>query len=148
MGVRLALPWTWYPAIPGLLWIAAFMTADRMRQRKRQAGPADSLVRGVESSLAEVEHQIWLLRNVHWWYLLPLTIPILAFFVQVFWQVPGAAVWESAVATSFGAAIVGGVFAWIYRLNQAAVRATLEPRRQELASMLKGLTEDVPPLSS
>jgi hypothetical protein len=142
MGVRLALPWTWYLAIPGLLWIAAFMTANRMRKRKRRAGTAEPLVRGVESSLAEVEHQIWLLRNVHWWYLLPLSIPILAFFGQVFWQVPGAAVWESAVATCFGAAIVAGIFAWIYRLNQAAVRTTLEPRRRELASMLRGLTDE------
>ena len=65
MGVGIGLPWTWYLVMPGIVWIAAFMTVDRMRQRRRRALPGDPLVRGVESSLAEVEHQIWLLRNVH-----------------------------------------------------------------------------------
>ena len=41
----------------------------------------------MESSLAQVEHQIWLLRNVFWWYLLPLALATLAFFGQVAWQV-------------------------------------------------------------
>ena len=86
MGVGIGLPWTWYLVMPGIVWIAAFMTADRMRQRRRRALPGEPLVRGVESSLAEVEHQIWLLRNVHWWYLLPLAVPMLAFFAHTFWQ--------------------------------------------------------------
>src|SRR4051794_14562102 len=64
MGVGIGLPWTWYLMIPGIVWIAVFMTADQMRQRRRRAGPDAPLVRGVESALAEVEHQIWLLRNV------------------------------------------------------------------------------------
>src|SRR4051795_3405369 len=71
MGVGIGLPWTWYLVMPGIVWIAAFMTADRMRQGRRRALPGESLVRGVQGSLAEVEHQIWLLRNVQWWYLMP-----------------------------------------------------------------------------
>ena len=85
MGVGIGLPWSWYLVIPGLVWIAAFMTIDRMRQRRR-AGPGDSLVRGMESALADVEHQTWLLRNVFWWYQLPLAVPIMAFFAQTFWR--------------------------------------------------------------
>src|SRR4051812_23874018 len=56
MGVGIGLPWTWYLVMPGIVWIAAFMTADRRLQRRRRAQPSDPLVRGVESSLAEVEH--------------------------------------------------------------------------------------------
>src|SRR6476469_8289378 len=43
MGVGMGLPWTWYLVMPGLLWIAAFMTIDRMRQRRRRALPGDPL---------------------------------------------------------------------------------------------------------
>jgi hypothetical protein len=146
MGVGIGLPWTWYLEMPALLWVAVFMTADRMRQRRRRAGPGDTLIRGVECSLAEVEHQIWLLLNVVWWYLLPLGIPMLAFFAQTFWQASRGDVWEAAIATSFVTVVVGGVLAWVYWLNQKAVRAVLEPRRQELAAMLKSLSDE--PLST
>ena len=142
MGVGIGLPWTWYLVMPGIVWIAAFMTADRIRQRRRRALPGDPLVRGVESSLAEVEHQIWLLRNVHWWYLLPLAVPMLAFFAHTFWRLSRGNVWEVAIATSFVTVIVGGVYTWIYWINQKAVRSTLEPRRQEQISMLRALSDE------
>jgi hypothetical protein len=144
MGLGIGLPWTWYLVMPGIVWIAVFMTADRMRQRRRRAGPGEPLIRGVECSLAEVEHQIWLLRNVAWWYLLPLAVPMLAFFAHTFWQLSRGNVWEMAIATSFVTVVVGGVNAWVYWINQKAVRSTLEPRRQELASMLRGLSDEPP----
>src|SRR5438270_3599908 len=106
MGVGIGLPWTWYLVMPGIAWIAAFMTIDRMRQRRRRALPGDPLARGVAGALAEVEHQIWLLRNVHWWYLLPLGVPMLAFSAHIFWQPSRGDVWEAAVATSFATAVV------------------------------------------
>ena len=146
MGVGMGLPWTWYLMMPGIVWIAAFMTADRMLQQRRRALPGDPLVRGVESSLAEVEHQIWLLRNVHWWYLLPLAVPMLAFFAHTFWRVSRGNLWEAAVATSFATVVVGGVYTWIFWINQKAVRSTLEPRRQELRSLLRSLSDE-PPLA-
>src|SRR6187401_721812 len=49
MGVGIGLPWSWYLVIPGLLWIAGFMTTDRMRQSRKRAGPGEPLVRGVAS---------------------------------------------------------------------------------------------------
>src|SRR4051794_3866531 len=57
MGVGIGLPWTWYLVMPGIVWIGAFMTADRIRQGRRRALPGESLARGVQRSLAEVEHQ-------------------------------------------------------------------------------------------
>jgi hypothetical protein len=146
MGVGIGLPWTWYLMMPGIVWIAAFITVDRRHQRRRRALPGDPLVRGVESSLAEVEHQIWLLRNVHWWYLLPLAAPMLAFFAHTFWRLSRRGVWEAAIATSFVTVVVGGVYTWIYWINQKAVRSTLEPRRQELTSLLRSLSDE-PPLT-
>jgi hypothetical protein len=151
LGVGLGLPWSWYLVIPGLLWIAAFMTIDRLRRKKRRAGPGDSLVRGVGSALAEVEHQIWLLRNVFWWYQLPLAVPIMAFFAHTFWRLSRGSVGGMVMAffaTSFVTVFVGAVNVWIYWINQKAVRSALEPRRQELAAMLRGLSDEPPPSSS
>lgn len=91
-----------------------------------------------------MEHQIWLLRNVFWWYLLPFTVAISAFFAHVAWQ---SAVktndWLEAFA--FAAFLFGFVFAlyyWIYRLNQRAVRVQLEPQRRELLALLASLTDE------
>src|SRR5215216_17159 len=66
MGVKLSSLWTWYLAIPALFWIAGFMIVDRIRQKPRQSLPGDTLRSSIESSLAQVEHQIWLLRNIFW----------------------------------------------------------------------------------
>src|SRR3954447_19991766 len=81
LGTRRSMPWTWYLTVPALLWIAGYMLADRMRHKRQPAGTGEPLRQHVESSLAQVDHQIRLLRNVFWWYLLPLALPILAFFI-------------------------------------------------------------------
>lgn len=79
-----------------------------------------------------------------WWYQLPLAAPMLAFFAHVFRQLPRGNLWEFAAATSIGAAIVGGFSGWTYRVNQRSVGSTLEPRRQELVAMLRGLPDEPP----
>lgn len=142
LGVRNSSPWTWYLTVPALLWIAGFMLVDRMRhQRRPESG--EPLRQRVESSLAQVDHQIWLLRNVQWWYLLPLALAMLAFFGQVTWQLRSGGWWTvlaAALAVIVGALTFGGV----YRLNQFAVRSELEPRRQELEALLKSLDDETP----
>jgi 4-hydroxybenzoate polyprenyltransferase len=142
MGVELSLPWAWYLAVPAFLWIAGYMLADRRIQRRREAGPGEPLRRHVESSLRQVEHQIRLLRNVLWWYLLPLAVPMLAFFGQVSWRVRAiGSWWGSFVFFTIGAAIVVAVFAGVYKVNQVAVRDDLEPRRRELRALLADLDD-------
>ena len=80
MGIGMSLPWTWYLTVPALLWIAGFMLVDRRLHPQRPSDPGEPLLFYVKESLAQVEHQIWLLRNVFWWYLLPPSISIKAFF--------------------------------------------------------------------
>ena len=141
LGDKLSSPWTWYLCVPGLLWIAGFMLVDRRRQRRKQAAPGDDLRRSVESSLAQVEHQIVLLRNILWWYLLPLFVPMTIFVAHVAWRsgssnvgrLAGFAMMELMFAVIFG---------FIFWLNQFAVRKQLEPRRKELQTLLKGLDEN------
>jgi len=140
MGIKQSLPWSWYLVVPTLLWIAGFMIADRVRQRRRQPEPGDTLRGSIESSLAQVEHQIWLLRNVFWWYLLP------PFAAMMIW--PAHRTWQTrddglkSLAEFAGIALTFALVGWfIYWLNQFAVRKDLEPRRQELQALLTGLDE-------
>jgi hypothetical protein len=142
LGVKHALPWTWYLMLPTLLWIAGFMLIDRMRRRRSDVF-AQPLRQQVEYSLAQVEHQIWLLRNILWWYLLPFAGPMMAFLAQVAWQKRSGG-WGIALNVAIVAAMAAITFASIYWLNRHAVRSRLEPRRQELEAMLISLSDDSP----
>jgi len=141
MGAKMALPWTWYLTVPVFLWIAGFMLVDRLRQKRRPVEPADTLRHHIEASLAEVDHQIRLLRNVFWWYLLPPGLSILAFFAQVTWQIRDGG-WLTAVSAAGAILIAGLVLGGIYWLNQFAVRTELTPRRDELAALLSDLHDE------
>ncbi|MBA4107813.1 MAG: hypothetical protein C0485_18925 [Pirellula sp.] len=138
MGMTMSLPWTWYLTVPALVFVAGFILADRKRHPKRPSGPGEPLLFYVKESLAQVEHQIWLLRNVFWWYLLPFSLSITAFFLQVTWN--GSSDWWEFV---FSAGAMGlfllVVYGGIYFFNQYAVRKQLEPRRQDLLKLIASL---------
>jgi CubicO group peptidase (beta-lactamase class C family) len=140
LGAKYSLPWTWYLAVPALLWIASFMLVDRRRHKRHPPEPGEPPGRHVEDSLAQVEHQIWLLRNVLWWYLLPPGLAILAFFGQVGWLARDSG-WMVALVVAGMAAVVVLLFAGLYWLNQRAIRSELEPRRRELQALLASLKE-------
>jgi magnesium-transporting ATPase (P-type) len=147
LGVKQSSPWTWYLTVPALLWIAGFMLADRMRHKRQPPEPDEPLRQRVETSLAQVEHQIWLLRNVFWWYLLPIALSLLAFFGQSAWQ-ERAGGWWTALAVSMVVAIGVIVLGGVYWLNQYAIRSELEPRRRELETLLTSLQDETPAASS
>jgi len=144
LGSWLSLPWTWYLTIPGLIWIAAFMLVDRRRHSQRPPEPDGPLREQITYSLAQVEHQIWLLRNVLWWYILPIAVPCLAFFVQNAWEsyVRGREFVDFVPPFLFSATVCGGIMAFVYWLNQKAVRSGLEPRRKELETLLSSLGDE------
>jgi CubicO group peptidase (beta-lactamase class C family) len=133
LGARFSLPWTWYLVVPALVWVAGFILVDRMRHNQQANEPGEPLHQSVKESLTQVEHQIWLLRNVFWWYLLPFTISLMAFFVQV-----SSNWWDTLGQMLF----VVVLYAGIYFLNQRVVRTCLEPRRQELLTLLTSLEDE------
>jgi len=143
MGVRMALPWTWYLTVPGLVWIVAFLLVDRRCHRQPPAGPGESLRERVESSLTQVEHQIWFLRNVWWWYLAPLLLPGLVFVMHVGWKIRDGG-WWTVLATTMMCGLVAVVMIAVYRFNLHAVRSSLEPRRLELKTLLASLQDETP----
>jgi hypothetical protein len=149
MGIKMNLPWTWYLLIPGTLWIAGYMLLDRLRQRKHHPQPDDSLIERVKVSLAQIEHQIELLRNIFWWYIMPVALPAALFIGHVIYQ-GLSAVWHEGPAV---VALLGLCLALIavvpiligiitYRINQHAIHTDLQPRRAELTALLASLQEE------
>ena len=83
------------------------------------------------AELERVDRQIWLLRNVHWWYLGPLSLSIALAFASM------AEFFLDLVVVSFVFLIfVVPLFAFIYWLNQLAVRKQLMPLRRELTDAM------------
>jgi CubicO group peptidase (beta-lactamase class C family) len=138
MGIPLSLPWTWYLTVPALIWVAGFLLMDRRRHPQRSSEPGEPLRFYVKESLTQVEHQIWLLRNVFWWYLLPFSLSIMAFFLQVAWNTSGGG-WGFVVVAAFLGLFLFVIYGGTYRLNQRAVRNQLEPRRQDLLKLVASL---------
>ncbi len=142
MGIVMSLPWTWYLTVPVLLWIAGFMLVNRRRHSQAQSGPGEPLLFYVRESLAQVEHQIWLLRNIFWWYLLPPSISLMAFFIHVGWDITKSW-WGAIFVAVFCGVFLFLVYRWIYRLNQWAVRMQLEPRRNNLQKLINNMEGDI-----
>lgn len=138
LGESRDMVWTWYLVIPGMLWIAGVLLTDRLRHRREKIHPGTPLKESVEHALAEVEHQIQLLRNIAWWYLLPIMLPLAIFHLHHSWAYREP--WSGASQLIFLALIVWG----IYELNQHAVRKNLTPRREELRGFLASLREIEP----
>ncbi|MDB6123004.1 MAG: hypothetical protein JWQ71_1997, partial [Pedosphaera sp.] len=61
--------WSLYLLSFCCLAVGIFILVDRLIQRRKQPIRNESLQSCIESSLLQVNHQIWLLKNVFWWYL-------------------------------------------------------------------------------
>jgi hypothetical protein len=141
MGLTTAMPWTWWLTVPALIWSAGFILVDRKRHPQRPSEPGEPLAFYAKEALSQVEHQIWLLRNVFWWYLLPYSISLMAFFLQVSWN-GSSSWWDFSLHVAFWSLFILVIYGAVYWANQYAVRNTLEPRRQELSSLVAGLEDD------
>jgi CubicO group peptidase (beta-lactamase class C family) len=142
LGYRFSLPWSWYLTVPALIWAGGFILVDRKRHPQKPSEPAIPLRESVKESLTQVEHQIWLLRNVFWWYLLPFASSILAFFAHVAWSLRSAGWLEALIFFAILVVFVLTFYSFIYYLNQRAVRVELEPRRKELLTLLASLGDE------
>jgi CubicO group peptidase (beta-lactamase class C family) len=126
--------------------IAGYILIDRWRFGKRTPAAAEPLIASIDESLRDIEHQIWLLRNIFWWYLLPCVIACA--IVMASTAVSMSRAWDGwgDVFAKVGfqvlmSGIFAAVFYSIYRLNQRAVDAELVPRRNELLALRQELIQ-------
>jgi hypothetical protein len=130
--------------------VSMFFIIDRYLEKRKAHKSTDSIVSCAESSLHEVNHQVWLLKNVLWWYLLPIGGGIAVAVLHTMWIVRGifANVFYATEMVQITIAIpvfVGVILyfifvAWLYKhiydLNQKAIENELLPRQKELQEML------------
>lgn len=113
--------------------MGTFRLVNRIVQRRKQTTANDPLKACIEASLTEVNHDIWLQRNVFWWCWLPFTTALAVSFCYASLRLH---------TPKFLAFLVLFVIplAWCgYRLSLFTVRKVLEPRRQELEALLASL---------
>jgi CubicO group peptidase (beta-lactamase class C family) len=123
--------WPWWTCVAACVWVAGFLIVDRLWQRRRATGPDTSLMSLIDGSLRDVNHQIWLLRNVAWWYVGPIAASCLFVFT---WISFAAGSWPHGPIL-----ICVLIFFGVYWLNLRAVRTCLAPRRDELIALRNSL---------
>ncbi len=143
LGIAGSEPWTWYLMIPALIWVAGYLLVFRIRKQPPPRATDEPLLNCVQRAVSEVEDQIWLLRNILWWYLFPLGIPLLAYLVHLSWL--RSTDWMEVVAGLNVALLFFclAIFGLMYFMNRRSVNVDLLPRRRELDSLLAGLEDGV-----
>ena len=110
--------------------VGTFVLVDRIVQRRKRATAKDPLKACIEASLNEVNHDIWLQRNIFWWCLLPFTTALAVSFGY------GSLRAHNPMFLAFLVLFVIPLD-WVFcRLTRFTVRKVLEPRRQELEALL------------
>ncbi len=130
--------WSLFLGAAGSLFVGIFLVFDRLKQRRQRSTVADSLPSAIDASLVQVQHQIWLLRNILWWYLLPLVPGPVAILAFTFWQSRGNGLADQLVIAFVGL-ICLLVFWCVYWINQREIARNLEPRRKELEELRASL---------
>jgi hypothetical protein len=130
--------WSLYLLSLACLVVGIFMLVDRWLQRQARPAANAPVQACIEASLVQVNHQIWLLKNVFWWYLLPLQVGLGALIGSQVWHARHGGL--AILLGLMGYTLFCGLVCWgVYHLNQCAVRKRLEPRRQELEALLASL---------
>jgi hypothetical protein len=119
-----------------------FLLGEKALARLRQRAAGNTLLDELGRAREHVRRQIWLLRNVAWWYILP---------AQVAWWLfgLGSVLPLMRYVGGPGVAILMAVWTWylgkgaltVHRLNQTAIVKDLEPRRRALDAVASDLAD-------
>ena len=116
--------------------VSMFFIIDRYLQKRNAHKSTDSVVSCAESSLCEVNHQVWLLKNVFWWYLLPLGAGIVIAFLHTLWMARDVVTTNVVIGSVLYFIFCIWLYRYIYNLNQKAIVDELLPRQIELQEIL------------
>lgn len=115
--------------LAGVVLTAFRLLRARRLGATRASDPAAPVATALRAELDEVDAQISLLRNVGWWYVAPL---IGGSVLIVAGSRGRAGTWFTLGYTAFASLLAWAIIA----LNRRAVRRVLEPKRQEIQSLL------------
>ncbi len=127
--------WNYFASAAIIGAVLSVFIIGRKRQSRREEEFDESISGTLRKFISQIDYQITLLRNVVWWYLLPIGLAI------VLMVNTGAYGLKTPTQrwVYFGICIV--LFAVIYWLNQRAVRTHLIPEKEDLQSLQKTLED-------
>lgn len=132
----------WYSAMAILFGIGLYRVIDNTMQKKKTSLNNDSVTSFIISSLSEIEHRIWLLTNIFWWWVLPILVGCALIVFQIILLVglqdPVSMVRKLSVGVGIGVVVVCAV----YWGNLWTARKYWLPRKAELEEIYKSLQAD------
>ena len=140
--------WPLFPIALSCLWVAAFLAVELVRRRPTpRSRPEPPLAWAVEA-LEQVQHRLWLKRNVLWWHAVPIEVGLVFYLVWLAWwsRQTAADLKQVGLVTLLGAVFVGALHLVAHRSPK---RKDFEPRLREweaiLLSLRSNLTGPLPP---
>lgn len=116
--------------IPTVLWWA---------RRRASSSAVPSFVEVINIEIDFLGRQIALLRNVTWWYLLPIFVGMVLIMLGVVRF--SHTIFETVFLTIF-LTVCGAIFVGIWKLNQTARVKNLQPLREYYVQILSGIESD------
>ena len=130
--------WPFYLAMAILFGIGIFRIVDTRRQNRKALRYEDSALSFVERSLLIINHRIWLLENMLWWWILPVAFGGILIAAQIImlvgWQDP-MVYWKVGQGVGIGCVVLG----LLYWGNRWTARKYWMPRKTELETIANGL---------
>ena len=130
--------WPFYLAMLILFGIGVFRVLDNRQQKRRALEYKDSTLSFIECSLLNINHRIWLLENMIWWWVLPVVVGGILIIAQIImlvgWQEP-TLFWKLGK----GVGIAGMILGVLYWGNLWTARKYWQPRKAELEAIADGL---------
>ena len=125
--------WEWFVLSAGCLFVAITFAIQRRRAKQWEIHADHSILETLKNSRDHLNHQIKLLRNILWWYCLPIEIPLLLVtFTSPMFE--GFRVSYSLITLAFMVGVVA--YNWWH------VRRNLIPKRDSLLQLLQDTEEE------
>jgi len=131
--------WFFFILVPVCVYASIFLVIDRTIQEGKQVKPSESLDSYIQASLSQLDHRIWLVKNVDRLYLLPYGLSFACVNACMLWEITRVGctiVWVWAFLGAGFPLSIAFVIIAIYRANQKCLRKELLPRKQELEQLL------------
>ena len=137
-GLRIeVVPWTHFVAATMILGFGFLFVGFNLRQLLHERQFGDSMRETIRRSMSQVDHSIWLVRNMVWWGFLPLcsAAGLLVYQDVIANDKP---IWVRVSSTAIALSIAYGIYLW----NQRKLNRKYLPRRKQLEELLRQSDND------
>lgn len=131
--------WPFYLAMAILFGIGVFRVRDNIRQKRKALQYSNSAMSFIECSLMQINHRIWLLENIFWWWVLPVSVGGLLIVAQIILLVGMQDPITLYLKLGKGVGIVCVILAAVYWGNLWTARKYWQPRKTELEAISDSL---------